>query len=54
MQIDGWKYYNHAAIPQTPPHEMPDMRPVESGGVWKIAGGGTITSKMGYGFRLRL
>ena len=40
MQIDGWTYYNHAAIPQTPPHEMPNMRPVESGDVWKIAGGG--------------
>lgn len=22
MQIDGWKYYNHAAIPTTAPHDM--------------------------------
>ena len=39
MQIDGWKYYNRAAVPKTSPHEIPDMRPVESGDVWKIAGG---------------
>ena len=38
MRIEGWKYYNHAAIPTTAPHEMPDLRAVEKGDVWKIGG----------------
>ena len=29
MRIEGWKYYNHAAIPTTAPHEMPDLRAVD-------------------------
>ncbi|WP_287725648.1 hypothetical protein [Anaerostipes sp.] len=38
MQIEEWKYYNHAAIPTTAPHEMPDLRAIENGDVWKIGG----------------
>lgn len=39
MHIDGWKYYNHSAIPQISPSEMPDLHPIESGDIWKIDGG---------------
>lgn len=39
MQIDGWKYYNHAAIPTTAPHEEPSMEPIDNGNIWKIDGG---------------
>lgn len=39
MQIDGWKYYNHAAIPTTAPHEIPDISPITDGSIWKIGGG---------------
>lgn len=35
MRMEGWKYYNHAMIPAVPPHEVPDMRPIESGNIWK-------------------
>lgn len=38
MQIDGWKYYNHAAIPTTAPHEIPDISPITDGSVWKSRG----------------
>lgn len=38
MQTDGWKYYNHAAIPTTDPREMPDLSPVKSGDIWKMDG----------------
>ena len=38
MQIDGWKYYNRAAIPQTSPHETPDLHLIESGDIWKVGG----------------
>lgn len=38
MQIDGWKYYNHAVVPKASPHEEPDMLPVENGDVWKAGG----------------
>jgi len=36
MNIEGWKYYNHAVIPTVPPHEKPDTKPIENGDVWKI------------------
>ena len=38
MDIKGWKYYNHAAIPATAPHENPDITPVENGDIWNIDG----------------
>lgn len=38
MLIDGWKYYNHAAIPTCAPHEMPLMEPVYNGNIWKMSG----------------
>ena len=37
MNIDGWKYYNHAAIPTTAPHENVDTTPVANGDIWKEA-----------------
>ena len=39
MRIDGWNYYNHAAIPTTAPHENPYMTPIEDGTIWNIDGG---------------
>lgn len=39
QEIEGWKYYNHAAIPTTAPHEKPNMKPLEDGSIWKMAGG---------------
>ena len=38
MKIEGWKYYNHAAIPTTAPHENPDLTPIEDKSIWKIDG----------------
>ena len=39
MEIKGWKYYNHAAIPITPPHIKPDTRPLADGTIWKMSQG---------------
>jgi len=36
MQIEGWRYYNHAALPTTPPDAPVNMEPVEDGTIWKI------------------
>ena len=36
--IPGWKYYNHAAIPTTAPHEIPDLTPLKDGSIWNIEG----------------
>lgn len=36
--IPGWKYYNHAAIPTTAPHETPDLTPLKDGSIWNIEG----------------
>ena len=38
MQINGWEYYNHAAIPTTAPHENPNVLPIEDGSIWNIKG----------------
>lgn len=42
MDIKGWKYYNHAAIPTMAPHEEPDLQPLRDKSIWKI-GEGEIT-----------
>lgn len=39
QEIEGCKYYNYAAIPTTAPHEKPNMKPLEDGSIWKMAGG---------------
>jgi len=33
--MKDWKYYNHAMIPTTPPHETPDTSYIENGEIWK-------------------
>lgn len=33
-----WKYYNHAAIPTTAPHEEVDIKPIKNGEIWKLDG----------------
>ena len=45
MDIQGWKYYNHAAVPTTSPHESPDIIPVENGSIWKIEGGTPLLAR---------
>ena len=45
MQINGWKYYNHAVIPTTAPHEIPDISPISDGGIWKIGGGTPLLAR---------
>lgn len=39
MEIKGWKYYNHAAIPTSAPHEEVNTEAIESGDIWKLDGG---------------
>lgn len=39
MKVDGWKYYNHAAITTTAPHEEPNLSAIEDGSVWKVGEG---------------
>lgn len=38
MTVQGWKYYNHAAVPTTAPHEIPDLTPVKDQTIWKTDG----------------
>ena len=45
MHIDGWRYYNHAAIPTTAPHEEPHMSALEDGSIWKIDGGTPLLAR---------
>lgn len=45
MQIDGWKYYNHAAIPTTAPHELVNIDPINDGRIWRIGGGTPLLAR---------
>ena len=38
MNVFNWKYYNHAVIPTTAPHEEPDLTPIRDGSIWHIDG----------------
>ena len=39
MKIEGWKYYNHAAVPTCAPHEQVNLEQVKNKKIWKIDGG---------------
>lgn len=38
MIIEGWKYYNHAAVPTSAPHETVNLSVLQSGKIWSIEG----------------
>lgn len=48
MKVKGWKYYNHAAVPTTSPHEKVDTSAIENGQVWKIGGGAPALGTLDY------
>lgn len=52
MKIEGWKYYNHAIVPDTYPHESVDIKPIQDNSIWKIRGGYTPLCQMDYGMGL--
>lgn len=33
---NGWRYYNHAIVPNCAPHEIPETESVTDGSIWKI------------------
>lgn len=35
-----WKYYNHAAIPVTPPNKAVNITEIQNGNIWKVDLGG--------------
>lgn len=39
MSVQGWKYYNHAMIPDGNPDEVVDITAIESGEIWKNVNG---------------
>lgn len=42
MSVQGWKYYNHAMIPDCAPYEEPDLSALKNGQIWKnVHGVGT-------------
>lgn len=36
--MKNWRYYNHAAVPTTAPHEEVDLTPIRDGSIWKMDG----------------
>lgn len=36
--MKNWKYYNHAAVPTTAPHESVGLTALEDGSIWKMKG----------------
>lgn len=45
MNIDGWRYYNHAAMPSTAPHVEANLEPIKDGTIWKISPGKTFCAR---------
>ena len=45
MNIDGWSYYNHAAIPTVAPDEAVNLLPIEDKSIWNISGGFSMLSR---------
>lgn len=45
MKIDGWRYYNHAAMPDVAPHEKVNMFPLQDGSIWKVGGGKALLAR---------
>ena len=43
--MEGWKYYNHALIPEGPPDQQPDTRMICSGEIWKQAPRGAFLAR---------
>ena len=36
VNINGWRYYNYAAVPTSAPHEDPNLLPLEDKSIWKM------------------
>lgn len=45
MNIEGWRYYNHAAIPTTEPQEEVNFHPIKDKTIWKIGGGTALLAR---------
>lgn len=45
MDIKGWKYYNHAVIQTSAPHEKPDISPIYDRSIWKVRGGTPLLAR---------
>ena len=43
--MKNWKYYNHAAIPTTAPHEEPNTVPISDNSIWKVRGGTPLLAR---------
>ena len=54
MSVQGWKYYNHAMIPDGRPDQEPDLTPVENGEIWSNVHGGGDTATRSMDNRLGL
>lgn len=38
MKVEGWKYYNHAAVPDVLAYEKVNLKALEDGSIWKMEG----------------
>lgn len=43
--MESWYYYNHAALPATPPHVPADIAKIEDGTVWRLPGGRPLLAR---------
>lgn len=45
MENSNWRYYKHAAIPTTAPHDSPDLSPIFNRSIWQIDGGKPLLAR---------
>lgn len=50
MSVNGWIYYNKAAIPNCAPHEEPDITPIKTKNLWEEMSPSPIFARWTTGF----
>ena len=45
MEVNGWRYYNHAALPDVAPHVNVNLTPLNDGSIWKMGGGKVLLAR---------
>lgn len=45
MNIEGWRYYNHAVLPSSAPNVEVNMEPLLNSTIWKIGGGTPLLAR---------
>lgn len=49
MEIEGWKYYNHAMVSTSGLDEPVNLEPIKNREIWHVRGGVSILCTLDFG-----